>query len=239
MCIPASFVLTKDHIFFSKISNNHENIIRENNLTVDGLRGPNIVRVEIVPTNDDYTLPLEYWIYAVDQNILPDWYDEKRDQQRTKYCLKNEWNKYHCCSQYNLLINAQQIGGFQISQTAGDKSIQTAHDGSTQTAGWYSTQTANLNSTQIAGDYSIQIASNNSTQVAGNYSTQTTGYYSVQITGNNCKQKAGIETTQITKWFDSNKKIWKMATRIVTEKEADKWYQTENGKWKILHNTPQ
>ena len=50
MCTPASFVLTKDRVFWSKKSDSHEDIIEEYKLNPDGIRGPNIVRVKISPT---------------------------------------------------------------------------------------------------------------------------------------------------------------------------------------------
>jgi hypothetical protein len=33
------------------------------------------VRVEIVPPGYDYRLPIDRWLYFVDQDIVPDWYD--------------------------------------------------------------------------------------------------------------------------------------------------------------------
>ena len=88
-------------------------------------------------------------------------------------------------------------------------------------AGRYSTQTAGCKSTQTAGY--------KSTQKAGDYSTQTAGNISTQIAGNMSYQYAGINTVQISRWYSNAK--WNVASRIITEKEADVWYYVENGVW--------
>ena len=41
MCEPASFVVTKDKVFWSLKSDGHEDIIREHALCADGVGGPN------------------------------------------------------------------------------------------------------------------------------------------------------------------------------------------------------
>ena len=48
-CAEASFVLTKDRAFFSKTSDSHDQIIIEHDLHADGVGGPNVARVKIVP----------------------------------------------------------------------------------------------------------------------------------------------------------------------------------------------
>jgi hypothetical protein len=129
MCTPASFVLTKDCVFFSKTSNSHEDIIEENHLVADGVRGPNILRVEIVPPDGDYALPISKWQYHTDQDILPEWAGD--GEKRARAALK-QWKRYHCL-------------------------IRTAGDGSTLTAGYRSTLTAGNGSTLTAGNGSIFI----------------------------------------------------------------------------------
>ena len=127
MCNPASFVLTKDKVFWSKTTNSHEDIIREHSLCADGSRGPNIMRVEISPYNGDYARPVKEWIYHTDQDILPPWVDADSDEKRTRIALKF-WKKYHCCS---------QKAGDASTQKAGDDSTQKAGVRSTQITQWY------------------------------------------------------------------------------------------------------
>jgi hypothetical protein len=77
MCNPASFIITKGpKIWWSEKSDKHEDIISEHKLHADGIGGPNIVRVEINPSNGNLSLPLKDWKYQVDQDVFPPWYDE-------------------------------------------------------------------------------------------------------------------------------------------------------------------
>ena len=89
MCHPASFVLTKDSIFYSEHSDSHEDIIKEFGLNPDGVRGPNVVRVEISPENNKFDLPLRKWVFKVDQDILPDWWIQQKGERRTRIALKS------------------------------------------------------------------------------------------------------------------------------------------------------
>jgi len=92
MCNPASFVMTKERVFWSKTSDSHEDIIKEFNLCADGVRGSNIVRVEITPPNGNLSLTLSQWIYSVDQDDVPGWYDAKTAERECRVKLK-AWKK--------------------------------------------------------------------------------------------------------------------------------------------------
>jgi len=87
MCTEASFVLTKDRTFWSKTTDSHEGIISEYRLHADGAGGPNIVRVEVTPAGGDYTLPVDQWVYRVDQDDLPDWYEAAECEARVREAL--------------------------------------------------------------------------------------------------------------------------------------------------------
>ena len=91
MCNPASFVLTKDQVFWSMKTDSHENIIAEFGLAQDGVRGPNILRVEITPPKMfDYGTPAEQWNFKLDQDLLPPWFDATADEIRARLALV-EW----------------------------------------------------------------------------------------------------------------------------------------------------
>ena len=87
MCKPASFILTKDRVFWSRFTDSHEDIISEFSLNADGVKSPNIVRVEIVPPNGDMTRPAAEWAFAVDQDILPKWFDVEWGEKRARAAL--------------------------------------------------------------------------------------------------------------------------------------------------------
>jgi hypothetical protein len=85
MCKFASFVLTKDKVLWLSDSDAHEDIISKHNLHADGVRGTNILRVEITPS-DTQTDFADYasWVYLIDQDTRPAWFDAERDEKRTR-----------------------------------------------------------------------------------------------------------------------------------------------------------
>jgi hypothetical protein len=82
MCQFASFVLTKDRVFWSDETDSHESIIEQNKLHADGATGPNILRVEITPPRDGDWGDLSRWNYKVDQDTLPEWAAGAEDRAR-------------------------------------------------------------------------------------------------------------------------------------------------------------
>ena len=135
MCQPASFVLTKDAIFWSKKTDSHESIIEEFGLHADGARGANIVRVEIVPAGNDFRLPIEQWAYKLDQDVKPKWYDAEECEARVRAVLP-DW----ICAKVILPgVDAGEIRDRQIiacygSVTAYGSSSVTAYGSSSVTA---------------------------------------------------------------------------------------------------------
>ena len=96
MCKPASFIVTKDKVFWSKRTDSHSEIIKEHNLCESGVRGVNVVPVEITPPKDDLSLPLKQWKFCVDfadiLRELPEWWDQEKHEAMCRLELK-EWAK--------------------------------------------------------------------------------------------------------------------------------------------------
>lgn len=92
MCELASFMVPRSGpALWSKLSDSHEKIIEEHGLHVDGCRGANCVAAEITPPDRDFTLPLEQWVFRVDEGFpLPDWYDAADVERRVREALP-EW----------------------------------------------------------------------------------------------------------------------------------------------------
>jgi hypothetical protein len=110
MCRPASFVVTKTKVFWSLNDESHETIIEENNLKESDIRGNStFVRVEVVPSDNNYTLPFSKWKYCLDQDNVPKWYDEKKVEKRCRAKLK-EWRKA------KIVMPGEVRGGIDIGQ---------------------------------------------------------------------------------------------------------------------------
>jgi hypothetical protein len=92
MCQEASFVGLKDAVYWSEVSDSHEDIIEEHGIHIDGARGPNGVRFEIVPPDSDYFSDPETWEYRLDQAEVPEWYDAADMERRGRIALA-DWLK--------------------------------------------------------------------------------------------------------------------------------------------------
>ena len=275
MDTPAALVLSKDKIFFSETSNSHEDIIETHHLHEGDVKGPDIVRVVILPIDGNYDTDPATWKFQVVQHLLPDWYDPVADERRAR-CTLNEWLKHHCCTQTTqhatggFMVNQRYVdptilrrglfkivkvrtdpGAVQVAgdyavqnadcyaavQTAGNYAIQTADDAAVQTAGEYSIQRAVSAARQCAGVWVIQRAEHKSVQVAqayarqeaGSDANQCAGVASIQTVNGRAKQKAGVGSVQIVRWEAGNKSH--TASRVVTEAEADRWYEVVRGVW--------
>ena len=94
MCNFASFVLTKDREFYSETGDSHSDIISQNSLHEWGAGGPNIVKVEIRPTDKIKKWPsLRAWKFRIDQDTLPVWADEAECEKRTQAALQRRAKK--------------------------------------------------------------------------------------------------------------------------------------------------
>ena len=134
MCRPASFVVTRDRVFWSKRSDSHEDIIREFSLYADGVRGANIVRVEIVPPSGDLLVSTDRWELSVDQSDVPDWFDRKRCEEQVRLALV-DWVSAKLVTEGSRNITDGECYAYGSSRvTAYGSSRVTACDSSTVTA---------------------------------------------------------------------------------------------------------
>ena len=94
MCNFASFVLTKDGVFWLEGSESHSEIIAKNGLHESGARGVNVLKVEITPTPEIEVWPsLAKWAYRIDQDLFPEWHDTVADEARARQALRARWKE--------------------------------------------------------------------------------------------------------------------------------------------------
>ena len=91
MCKSASMIITKKHSYFSTHGDSHEAILKEFKLKDDPAK---IVRVEIVPPDFDYSLPLDQWVYARDQDQVPSWFTDEWGEAECHRVLP-DWAAIH------------------------------------------------------------------------------------------------------------------------------------------------
>lgn len=96
MCQLKSCLVLKDRVFCPDY-NSHQQMLEELGIEDDYLHASKtFVRVELKPPDNTKSLiePLDRWTLKVDQDIVPEWWDEKTDRQRVEEAVEI-WRKGH------------------------------------------------------------------------------------------------------------------------------------------------
>ena len=73
----------------------HSKMLEELKITDDYINASKVfVRAELVPENEDIFSDIDGWKFSVDQDITPEWFDEKDCAERMRKAVK-EWAKTH------------------------------------------------------------------------------------------------------------------------------------------------
>ena len=93
MCNPCSMVVAKGpKAYWSKVNESHTAIRKEHGMPENGLRPVN-VQIEITPPNgNDFETPLDEWVFNVDQDQLPGWWNAEDAEKECRSELE-EWAK--------------------------------------------------------------------------------------------------------------------------------------------------
>jgi hypothetical protein len=197
MCEPASFVLTKDRVFWSAYTDSHEEIIAEHSLAQDGVRGPNVVRVELTPEDGNLSSDPAEWRFRVDQDRLPDWFSRETHEPIVRAEAK-AWQASKVFTSGVHEVRKGQAYSYGSSQvTAYDSSQVTAYDSSQVTA-YDSSQVTACGSSQVTACDSSQVTACGSSQVMACGSSQVTAYGSSQVTACDSSQVTAYGSSQVT-----------------------------------------
>ena len=94
MCKLKSAIILKDRIFMPDYDS-HSKMLEELKITDDYFNASKVfVRAELVPKNEDVFSDIDGWKFCVDQDITPEWFDEKDCAERMRNTVK-EWAKTH------------------------------------------------------------------------------------------------------------------------------------------------
>ena len=176
MCEPACFVVTKKQVFWSENGDSHELIIEENGLKeMDVHNNSTFIRVEIVPPERDYRKPLRDWVYKLDQDIKPEWYEAKEVEERCRLYLK-DWRKS------NVVMPNETVSNLNKYKAAVYGTIKSVHGGTIES----------VNGGTIKFVYGGRIKS-----VEGGTIKFVHGDFPSQITGNTTIINYGLLTPEI------------------------------------------
>jgi hypothetical protein len=116
MCRPASFIVTRDAVLWSKTSDSHDRILQENKLS-DLSTKPDFVRVEVYPKSGDFREPIDTWVFHLDQDLLPVWFDQVDVELRARRALVDWYaQKMHLEGSFELW--GEENGWFYGNATA-------------------------------------------------------------------------------------------------------------------------
>ena len=94
MCKLKSAIILKDRIFMPDYDS-HSKMLEELGITDDYINASKVfVRAELAPENGDVFSNIDDWKLEVDQDITPEWFDEKDCTERMRKAVK-EWAKTH------------------------------------------------------------------------------------------------------------------------------------------------
>ena len=94
MCKLKSAIILKDRIFMPDYDS-HSEMLEELKITDDYFNASKVfVRAELTPENGDAFSDIDGWKFSVDQDITPEWFDEKDCAERMRKAVK-EWAKTH------------------------------------------------------------------------------------------------------------------------------------------------
>ena len=90
MCNFKSGLIFKNRVVLAPIYNeSHSALLKSMNIEDSHLNASKMfVRAELIPKNNDKTLDVSEWRFKVDQDIVPDWYEE--DQERYEEEFRDE-----------------------------------------------------------------------------------------------------------------------------------------------------
>ena len=94
MCKLKSAIILKDRIFMPDYDS-HSKMLEELKITDDYINASKVfVRAELAPADGDVFADIDSWEFSVDQDITPEWFDEKDCAERMRKAVK-EWAKTH------------------------------------------------------------------------------------------------------------------------------------------------
>ena len=84
MCKFFSAVITKNNIFWDNYLDSHEDIIDKFKIKDKIGENINIVRIEFFPKNDNVFSDIENWIFRIDQDNVPKWFNKEKSYKEIK-----------------------------------------------------------------------------------------------------------------------------------------------------------
>ena len=143
MCKLKSAIILKDRIFMPDYDS-HSKMLDELGITDDYFNASKVfVRAELSPADGNVFSDIDGWKFYVDQDITPEWFDEKDCAERMRKAVK-EWAKTHIfvgrnelkiSHGENIIIkdckNVDICGSATVKNICGDATVESIYDSAT------------------------------------------------------------------------------------------------------------
>ena len=122
MCQLKSCLVLKDRVFCPDY-NSHQSMLEELGIEDNYLHADKtFVRVEFTPPNNKSLIePLDRWTLKVDQDVIPEWWDEKADRPRVEEAVET-WRKGHVFTGGKHIVTTGTVYAY------GDAEVQVYND---------------------------------------------------------------------------------------------------------------
>lgn len=110
MCQLKSCLVLKDRVYCPDYDS-HQDMLDKLGIKDDYLgASKTFVRVELTPPDDVKSLmePLDRWTLEVDQDVTPEWWDEKADRQRVEEAVE-AWRREHVFAEGEHIVKAGEV----------------------------------------------------------------------------------------------------------------------------------
>ena len=237
MCQLKSCLVLKDRVYCPDYDS-HQNMLDKLGIKDDYLgASKTFVRVELTPPDGIRSLmePLDRWTLKVDQDIVPEWWDEKADRQRVEEAVE-AWRREHVFAEGEHGVKAGEVYAYGSAMVtawgsatveAWDSATVTACDsvtvkawgsatveayGSATVTAWDSvTVTACGNAmVKACGNATVTAWDSDTVTACGNATVKAYGSATVKACGNATVEACNCAT--VTAWGSVTVKAWGSAT---------------------------
>ena len=120
MCQFKSGIITKNGVTLAPMYNDsHSSLLESMGIVDNQMNAMRVfVRAELVPPNNDKTADIKKWKYRVDQDIVPDWYEEdsKRYEDEMREAVTDWMNEHftNICGKSCVKIKEDEKGSYYM-----------------------------------------------------------------------------------------------------------------------------
>ena len=154
MCQLKSCLVLKDRVFCPDY-NSHQSMLEELGIEDNYLHADKtFVRVEFTPPNNKSLIePLDRWTLKVDQDVIPEWWDEKADRQRVEEAVET-WRKGHVFTGGKHIVTTGTVYAY------GDAEVQVYNDAMVEAYGSAKVEAFDSVTVEAYGNVTVKAYSN-------------------------------------------------------------------------------